>query len=41
MFVGAPASCWQVKVYPDMTLDEVKQDGWKKDMHEMEFSAYF
>jgi hypothetical protein len=24
MFVGAPASGWQVKVYPDMTLNEVK-----------------
>jgi hypothetical protein len=35
MFVGAPASGWQVKVYPDLTLDEVKQNGWEKDMYEV------
>jgi hypothetical protein len=34
MFVGAPASGWQVKVYPDMTLDEVRQNMWDKEMYE-------
>ena len=34
MFVGAPASGWQVKVYPDMTLNEVKQNKWDKEMYE-------
>jgi hypothetical protein len=34
MFIGAPASGWQVKVYPDMTLDEVKQNKWNKEIYE-------
>lgn len=32
IFLNAPASGWIVKVYPDMTLDEVKQNGWHKSM---------
>ena len=34
MFVGAPASGWLVKVFPGMTLDEVKQNGWHPGMFE-------
>ena len=34
MFISAPASGWLVKVYPSMTLDEVKQNGWHKGMFE-------
>ena len=34
MFVSAPASGWLVKVYPEMTLEEVKQNNWHKEMFE-------
>ena len=34
MAIGAPTSGWQVKVFPGMTLDEVKQNGWNKGMYE-------
>ena len=34
MFAGAPVSGWQVKVYPDMNLDEVKQNMWREEMYE-------
>lgn len=34
MVIGAPASGWQVKVFPGMTLDEVKQNGWHEGMYE-------
>jgi hypothetical protein len=34
MVIGAPTSGWQVKVFPGMTLDEVKQNGWHKGMYE-------
>jgi hypothetical protein len=34
MVIGAPASGWQVKVFPGMTLDEVKQNGWHEGMYD-------
>ncbi|MEK9628610.1 MAG: hypothetical protein VW455_06275 [Nitrospinota bacterium] len=33
-FLGAPSSGWQTRVFPDMTLDEVKQNKWRKGMYD-------
>lgn len=34
MYINSPGSGWLVKVFPGMTLDEVKQNQWHKGMYE-------